>query len=147
MFTLAGHTGALTGIAFHPDGSQLATPSWDGTARVWNLLPERELLTFAAHSEGVDGATAVAFSSDGARLVTSGDDGTVKLWNLEMSATNPSSKALSTVGSHTAQIWDVSFSPDETLLAAASADGTVKLWGCDIRSRNVQPCQSHTDTV
>ena len=33
---LAGHQGAVTGVAFSPDGALLATASADGTARIWN---------------------------------------------------------------------------------------------------------------
>ena len=32
---LAGHTKNLTQIVWSPDGSLLATSSWDGTIRIW----------------------------------------------------------------------------------------------------------------
>jgi len=32
---LEGHTAPITGIAFAPDGSYIATGSWDGTVRLW----------------------------------------------------------------------------------------------------------------
>jgi hypothetical protein len=33
---LTGHTDAVLGVAFSPDGKLLATTSWDRTARLWN---------------------------------------------------------------------------------------------------------------
>jgi AAA-like domain/WD domain, G-beta repeat len=38
--TLSGHTAAVNGIAFSPDGTRLATASGDRTARVWDAASE-----------------------------------------------------------------------------------------------------------
>jgi WD40 repeat protein len=40
LITLTGHTGGVTGVAFSPDGTRLATASFDGTMRVYALRLE-----------------------------------------------------------------------------------------------------------
>ena len=71
------HQGAVTGIAFHPQGTQLLTSSADGLLKLWAMppVPGRVL----PHPDGV---TAAAPSADGKRLVTGGADKIVRTWTL-----------------------------------------------------------------
>jgi WD40 repeat protein len=39
--TLTGHTGTVSGVAFHPDGTHLASGSFDMTVRLWPIKPSR----------------------------------------------------------------------------------------------------------
>ena len=43
--TLEGHTAAVTGAVFSPDGRRLVTASRDDTAKVWDARNGQELLT------------------------------------------------------------------------------------------------------
>jgi WD40 repeat protein len=38
--TLKGHTQPVTSLAFSPDGHYLASGSWDGTLRLWEILSD-----------------------------------------------------------------------------------------------------------
>ena len=60
-------------MAWSPDGTRLATGSWDKTAKVWNAADGRELLTLKGHAARVN---AVSWSPDGLRLATGSYDGT-----------------------------------------------------------------------
>jgi WD40 repeat protein/serine/threonine protein kinase len=73
--TLEGHLGNVSGIAFHPQESIVATSGFDGTARLWDLETGEEILQLTGNSlpaEGVD------FNLDGSRLAVAGADGTVR---------------------------------------------------------------------
>ena len=75
---VTGHTDAVYGVAFAPDGHLLATTSDDRTVRLWNPTtgePVGHPLT--GHTGAVLG---VAFAPDGHLLATTSDDRTVRLW-------------------------------------------------------------------
>lgn len=77
--TLKGHTAAITGMAWRPDGGVLATVSEDGSVRLWNPKESTQLKTWQAHAGG---AESIVWLRDG-RLVTTGRDRRVKLWKSD----------------------------------------------------------------
>ena len=81
LLTLRGHSGAVYGVAYSPDGKRLATASDDETAKVWDAESGQELLTLRGHSGDVNG---VAYSPDGKRLATASEDGTVQVYAIDI---------------------------------------------------------------
>ncbi|MBX7102803.1 MAG: WD40 repeat domain-containing protein [Gemmataceae bacterium] len=65
MLTLSGHSGYVFGLAFHPDGTMLASASYDGTVRLWSLPDGRETARLPGPCQY---AHAVDFSPDGSLL-------------------------------------------------------------------------------
>jgi WD40 repeat protein len=43
--TLTGHEAQVFGVAFDAKGELLASGSWDGSIRLWDVAKERELRT------------------------------------------------------------------------------------------------------
>jgi WD40 repeat protein/serine/threonine protein kinase len=117
--TLNGHTGEVVSVAFSPDGTQLASASWDQTVKVWDAATGQETRTLKGHTGAV---YSVSFSPDGTRLASASGDGTVKVWNAS------TGQETLTLNGHTGFVNSVSFSPDETRLASAGDDKTVKVW-------------------
>jgi WD40 repeat protein len=117
--TLIGHEDLVRGVAFSPDGTLLATTSYDCTVRLWDLATGQPARTLTGHEDVVRG---VAFSPDGTLLATACYDCTVRLWDL---ATGQTTRALT---GHDRAVRGVAFSPDGTLLATASDDRTARLW-------------------
>lgn len=71
---LEGHEAPIVGLALSPDGKSLASASWDGTARIWDLASGK-----AVRLDGHRGqVNAVVFLADGTP-VTAGYDGTLRI--------------------------------------------------------------------
>jgi WD40 repeat protein len=114
--TLRGHERNIWAVQFSPDGKQLASGSFDHTARLWDSATGKPLKTLRGHEQAV---VSLAFSPDGKLLATSGDDSTIRLWRM------PDGAALRTVnsGNHT---YSVAFSPDgKWLISGGRARGTI----------------------
>ncbi len=110
---LEGHMGPVVALAVSPDGGTLASASWDGTIRLWQLAGG-EVVVLAGHRQNVNG---VAFTPDGKAVVSAGYDATVRIWPLR-GPTAPVVAALPT------PLNAVAVAPDGEI-AAAGADGRV----------------------
>jgi WD40 repeat protein/serine/threonine protein kinase len=65
---LEGHSVHVSDVAFQPRGTLLATGSWDGTARVWNLSAGTSQVLRFGTENGSATRVAIAWSSDGQYL-------------------------------------------------------------------------------
>ena len=76
------HTQGITSLAFHPDGTQVLSASFDGTIRLFGLKSGRMLKEFRGHTNFVNQAI---FNADASRILSASSDGTVKIWNTKTS--------------------------------------------------------------
>ena len=119
---LTGHTDDVISVAFSPDGSALASGSWDETVRLWDAVTGQEKATLTGHA-GLTGAgvMSVAFSPDGDTLA-SGGFRQVRLWDAK------TGQPKATLRRHTGYVYSVAFSPDGGTIASGSESGTIILW-------------------
>jgi WD40 repeat protein len=132
----AGHTSAVFGVAFSPDGRWLATAGADDwVVKLWDFETGLEIRSLAGHTSAV---SSVAFSLDGRLLASGSWDQTVKLWDVT------SGREIQTL-LHDGSVLDVAFSRDGRL-ASASGDQSVKLWDPST-GRTLRTLTGHTKTV
>ena len=118
------HQGAVSTLAFSPDGKTLASGSDDRTIRVWDVESGKEKAVLTGHSEPV---RTVVFSPDGKTLASgagarSSSDRSIRLWDAE------SGKEKAQITGHGDSVMCVRFSPDGKTLASGSWDKTIRLW-------------------
>lgn len=106
--------GAINGIAWSPDGKQIAAATSSGIYLV-------DMTTLAEKQISTSLSTNVSFSHDGS-LLASAENSVVRVIDVS------SEKVLYELKGHTDEINSVAFSPVENIIASSSGDKTVKLW-------------------
>ncbi len=117
--SLNGHESDVWSIVFSPDGSSLASSSWDGTIRFWDILSGRQTKLI---KDPVGQVETIAFSRDGRTLVSGSSDKTLRLWDVA------TTKAIKTFTGHSTSVTGAAVSFDGRSLATGFADGAVRLW-------------------
>ena len=111
-----GHPGAITHIAFSPDGNTIATASGDGTMQWWDAHTGEKRKTFIGHTPH-----AVKYSPDGKMLIIK----TGKEAQVQDAATN---EYLHTLKGNSYNIEHIVFSPKGDIIAISTVVGTLGLW-------------------
>lgn len=76
---LEGHKGQVAALAVSPDGSLLASASWDGSVGLWSLPAGENVGMMTGHGAVVND---VAFAPSGVALYSASADGTVRVWDV-----------------------------------------------------------------
>ncbi|VTR97370.1 WD40 repeat domain-containing protein [Tuwongella immobilis] len=140
---LIGHDEAIYSTAVTPDGSIIATGSFDKTIRLWDRATGAPLRTYYSNPINPQGHTnlvlAVAISPDGKFLASAGSDNQVRYWNLpdrkpqqELALGHP--------------ITGIAVSNDGKLVSAAGSDGTAKVWNAN-DMKPIPPLVGHVGPI
>ncbi len=105
-----GHTAPVVSLAVSPDGTAIASASWDHTVRLWPLAGGAPRV-LEGHTQNVNG---VAFSADGRTVISVSYDLSVRIWPLSG-----------------AQAPIIVSMPTPLNAVAAGADGEITVGGAD----------------
>jgi len=114
--TNTAHSGYIRDIDFNPDGTKLASITYDNSIKIWSVGSDGDLSLLHTLSGHV-----VRFSPD-RKYVASGIDNEITIWNVTDGV------ILQTLTGHTNYIMSLAFMPDDNMLVSGSEDGTIKLW-------------------
>lgn len=118
ILTLKGHTGWVQALAFSPDGSWLASGSYDQTVRLWDLKTGQCLQTLLGHQDAV---RSVSFSPDWQILASGSVDQTICLWDMV------NHSCLRVLKGHQGGVFSVVFDGKRYLISSGD-DGMVMRW-------------------
>jgi WD40 repeat protein len=131
------HPQGVTNICFSPDGTHIATTSYDEKVRIWDVAQRKMEKLLEGHAGTV---WTLAYSPDGNTLATAGEDKTIRLWDVR------TGRLLNTFTGHTMNIWAVIFSKDGKSLISGSFDRNIIIWNI-ADGRMVNKLQGHTEAV
>lgn len=114
-----GHRDGLYAAQLSPDGTVLATASYDRDVIAWNISTAQPLKTFRGHNDAIYG---MSFSPNGKLLATASGDRTVKLWDVA------TGQRLDTFSQPAKDQTTVTFSPNGQLIAAGGVDCRIRIW-------------------
>ncbi|KAI0057254.1 U4/U6 snRNP-specific spliceosomal protein [Artomyces pyxidatus] len=114
-------------VRFAPNNEILATASWSGSVKLWNVPSCTPIRTLRGHADRVGGVAwhpqaTLSQSPDAVNLVSGAGDTFVHLWSLN------SEIPLSVLKGHQDRICRVAFHPSGNYVGSASFDTTWRLW-------------------
>ncbi len=124
LFTLKEHSDAVYGVAFSPDGKQLASCSADRAVKVFDVTTGKLLYTLG---EATDWLYTVAWSPDGQYLAAGGVDKSIRVY----SPGPQGAKLLHSVFAHQEPVQKILFSKDSKSLYSLGQGGTLKSWNVE----------------
>ncbi len=116
-----GHSQSANSASFSPNGRWVATASWDGTVRIWEVAGGYEFRVLK--TDDPQGATDVSFSYDGSLVAACGPTAGVTVWQAATGT-----RVFSLKPGKPGQRCHLSFSPAEPYLAALTDANKLSLW-------------------
>ncbi len=120
VYSLVGHKGFVSSIAWSFNGKYLLTASYDATAKLW-LAGTGKLLRSVTVTGGTD-LNVARFAPDAKTFATGGDDKIVRVWDTQ------TGKLLRSLKGHTGIIQTLDFASNGKMLVSGDIAGGLRIW-------------------
>ncbi|KAF2398963.1 WD-repeat protein-like protein pop3 [Trichodelitschia bisporula] len=119
VLTFEGHTGNITGVAFHCEGKWMVTSSEDGTVKIWDTRGGGIQRNYN-HGSAVND---VVIHPNQGELISCDRNGAIRVWDL---SENKCSHQL--IPEEDVSVASVTVASDGSMLCAGNNAGTVFVW-------------------
>ncbi|KAK2731589.1 hypothetical protein FQN57_003285 [Myotisia sp. PD_48] len=116
---MLGHQKEVNHVTFSPDGSYIASASFDNHVKLWNARDGKFITSLRGH---VGPVYQCCFSADSRLLVSSSKDTTLKVWDVR------TGKLAMDLPGHQDEVFAVDWSPDGEKVGSGGRDKAVKIW-------------------
>ena len=122
----------LSSVSFSPDGTMLASSSWSGSVKLWNVETFEQKTNYRGHTERANNvifhpSSTRTASPDSLNFLSCGADKQIHLWSLT------SSTPIATLSGHVDRVNRLALHPLGNHLASTSHDMTWRLWDLETK--------------
>lgn len=129
---LVGHTETISDFCFSKDGTKIATASWDGKVKVWDVLTGM-LIGRQSAPEGA--IYCLDWHPTNNEIVFAGANTVIYCWNLDSNTIQQQLKG------HSEAVTDLHFDSQGKRLVSHGASGQLKVWDYSLKTEKYSRIQ------
>ncbi|EUC54453.1 vegetative incompatibility protein HET-E-1, putative, partial [Rhizoctonia solani AG-3 Rhs1AP] len=131
--------GRISRVTFSPDGTRVASGTYDGDIWVWHIGSEQQVVDSGEHQDSI---SEITFSHDGAHIVSGSENGIIRVWDAYSGQI-----ALPLLVGHPDYVISIAVSFDNTKIVSGSPDHTICVWEMQNGRPVFDPIKRHTGTL